>query len=121
MKKKLLIFAHNDKAFLCEILSYMEGLDVDVHSEEKCIVKEKINYEWKPDIIILQATTLNNERCLQHIKSLSNGTIVLIAERNATIKRYIDMQMLGVEDYFSVPLSKEIIRSAVSNLQKTRD
>ncbi len=121
MKKKILILSHEDKPFLEEVAACLKGLDVEVYSELRCPVELRIEYDWEPDAVILNSTMKNSDRCIRHIKDLSEKTIVLIAERNSTVERYIEMQILGARDYFHVPLDRENMRNAVLDLLKINE
>ncbi len=118
MKKKVLILPHGNKHFLDEVLSYLEGLDIEIITEEGCPVEDKISYDFTPDAVIVNTTLLHNDQCMQHIKEISLSTTVLVADRDATVGRYIHMQVLGAKDYFHVPLHKDHLRSAVIDLLK---
>jgi DNA-binding NtrC family response regulator len=118
MKKKILILSHKDEPFLKEVMACLEGLDVEVHFETRCPVELGIKYDWEPDAVVLNSTMKNSDRCIRHIKSLSKKTVVLVAERDSNVERYIQMQVLGVRDYFHVPLDKKNMRNAVIDLLK---
>jgi DNA-binding NtrC family response regulator len=118
MKKKILILAHNDDTFLEEVLACLGELDLDIQTENRCPADTGIPFDYKPDAVIVNVTSLLQEKCIQHIKDLSRETLVLVAERDSTVESYIRMQVLGVREYFHVPLDSKNLQNAVIELLK---
>lgn len=118
MKKKILILAHDDPAFLEEVLACIGGLDLDIQTENRCPTDTGIPFKCKPDAVIVNVTFFLQEKCIQHIKDLSKETLVLAAERNSTVESYIRMQVLGVREYFHVPLDPKNLQNAIIELLK---
>ena len=120
MAARILVLAHGDDVFLQEVQDCLDGLDVEIYAENRCPVESGIDYDWEPVAVIVNTTLLENERCIQHLKTLSRETIVLAAERESTVERYIRMQVLGARDYFHVPLDKTNMKNAIMEILKNQ-
>ncbi|MBI5187049.1 MAG: hypothetical protein HZA01_15185 [Nitrospinae bacterium] len=118
MQKKVLILGHNDASFLEEVMACLEGLDLEIHSEDRCPVETGIQFDWTPDAVIINVTSLKLDKCIKHIKDLSRETLVLAAERDSSVESYLRMQILGVRDFFHVPLDPKNLKSAIVELLK---